>query len=89
VFVFGTELLWKGPLWKTAVTFITAAIALVLMAAAIERYSKWSDVWWTRVLLAIGALLMITPDIWLTGLGACVAAAAIAANRLHGRTATA
>jgi TRAP transporter 4TM/12TM fusion protein len=89
VFVFGTELLWKGPLWKTAVTFITAAIALVLLAAAIERYSKWSDVWWTRVLLAIGALLMITPDIWLTGLGACVAAAAIAANRLHGRTATA
>src|SRR5688572_3550010 len=89
VFVFGTELLWKGPLWKTAVTFVTAAIALVLLAAAIERYSKWSDTWWTRILLALAALLMITPDLWLTGLGACLAVVAIGANRLHARMATA
>jgi TRAP-type uncharacterized transport system fused permease subunit len=30
VFVFGPELLWKGPLWKTAFTFVTAAVALIV-----------------------------------------------------------
>jgi TRAP transporter 4TM/12TM fusion protein len=85
VFVFGPELLWKGPLWKTAITFGTAAIALVLLAAAIERYARWSDAWWTRLLLAAGAVLMITPDLWLTAFGALVVACALAANRLRER----
>jgi TRAP transporter 4TM/12TM fusion protein len=85
VFVFGPELLWKGPLWKTAVTFVTAAIALVLIAAMVERYSKWSDVWWTRILLTIGALCMITPDLWLTAVGAGLAIFAIAVTRLRQR----
>jgi TRAP transporter 4TM/12TM fusion protein len=87
VFVFGPELLWQGPLWKTAVTFGTAAIALILLAAAIERYSRWSDSWWTRGLLTIGALCMITPNMWLTAIGACVVALAIGANRLQVRVA--
>jgi TRAP-type uncharacterized transport system fused permease subunit len=89
VFVFGPELLWRGPLWRTAVTFVTAAVALVLLAAAIERYAKWSDAWWARVLLGMGALFMITPDLWLTGIGAGLAALAIAATRLRARLATA
>jgi TRAP-type uncharacterized transport system fused permease subunit len=89
VFVFGPELLWNGPLWKTAITFGTAAIALVLLSAAIERYSKWCDAWWTRLLLAAAALLMITPNLWLTGIGTALAVTAIAANRLQTRTAPA
>jgi TRAP transporter 4TM/12TM fusion protein len=89
VFVFGPELLWRGPLWRTAITFVTAAIALVLLAAAIERYAKWSDAWWSRVLLAAGALGMISPDLWITAIGAGMAAVAIAANRLGARPATA
>jgi len=71
--------------WKTAITFGTAAIALVLLAAAIERYSKWADAWWTRLLLATGALLMIAPDLWLTASGTVLAGLAIAANRLRER----
>ncbi|MPZ38768.1 MAG: TRAP transporter fused permease subunit [Rhizobiales bacterium] len=89
VFVFGPELLWVGPLWKTAITFVTAAVALVLLAAAIERYSKWSDVWWTRLLLAAGALCMIAPDLRLTALGVAVVAVALVLNRLQMRLATA
>ena len=38
VFVFGPELVWQGPLWKTAITFGTAAVALILLAGAIENY---------------------------------------------------
>jgi TRAP transporter 4TM/12TM fusion protein len=85
VFVFGPELLWQGPLWKTAITFGTAAIALIFLAAAIERYAKWSNSWWTRGLLTAGALCMITPNMWLTAIGACVVALAIGANRLQVR----
>jgi TRAP transporter 4TM/12TM fusion protein len=83
VFVFGPELLWNGPLWKTAVTFGSAAIALILIAAAIERYSAWCESWWVRLMLAGGALCMITPNMWLTAIGACVVVLAIAANRMR------
>jgi TRAP-type uncharacterized transport system fused permease subunit len=89
VFVFGPELLWKGPLWKTAVTFVTATIALILLAAAIERYSKWCESWWTRVLLAGAALLMITPSLSLTAAGAVLATLALGMNRLRARLAAA
>jgi TRAP-type uncharacterized transport system fused permease subunit len=85
VFVFGPELLWKGPLWKTAVIFLSAAIALILIAAAIERYGKWCASWWSRVLVAVGALLMITPDLWLTAIGTVIVVVAIGANRLRER----
>jgi TRAP transporter 4TM/12TM fusion protein len=85
VFVFGPELLWKGPLWKTAITFGSAAIALTLLAAAIERYSKWCEAWWTRVLLAIGALCMIAPSIWATVVGTALALLAIGATQWRAR----
>ena len=80
VFVFGPELLWQGPLLRTAVTFLTAAVALVLIAAAIERYSNWADVWWTRVLLAAGGLFLIAPEWWAEAIGAVLAASAIGAT---------
>ena len=82
VFVFGPELLWNGPLWKTAVTFITAAIALVLLSAAIEHYDKWADAWWQRLLLAIGALFMLAPPLWSVGIGIVLVVIALAATRL-------
>jgi TRAP transporter 4TM/12TM fusion protein len=90
VFVFGPELLWRGPVWQTATTFLTAAVALVLLAASIERYSKWADATWIRILLAIGALCMVTPILWLSAVGMALAAVAIGANALlRSRTATA
>jgi TRAP transporter 4TM/12TM fusion protein len=89
VFVFGPELLWRGPLWRTGMTFITAAVALVLLAAAIERYSKWADAPWARVLLAIGALCLLAPNIWAEAVGAVLATIAIGATKLRARVAPA
>jgi TRAP-type uncharacterized transport system fused permease subunit len=86
VFVFGPELLWEGPLWKTAITFVSAGIALTLLAAAIEHYSNWCDVWWSRLLLAVGALCMIAPNIWATAVGVVLAALAIGMTRLSRST---
>jgi TRAP-type uncharacterized transport system fused permease subunit len=86
VFVFGPELLWEGPLWKTVITFVSAGIALTLLAAAIEHYSTWCDVWWSRLLLAVGALCMIAPNIWATAVGVVLAALAIGITRLSRST---
>jgi TRAP transporter 4TM/12TM fusion protein len=87
VFVFGPELLWQGPLWKTAVTFASAAVALVFLAAAIENYSRWCDTIWTRLLLAVGALCMISPNMWATATGIVLAGCAIGITKLRGRPA--
>jgi TRAP-type uncharacterized transport system fused permease subunit len=89
VFVFGPELLWLGPLWKTAVTFVSAGIALVLLAGAIERYSPWCDTWWARMLLAVGALCMISPNMWATTFGVALAVAVIAVTKMRARMAPA
>jgi TRAP transporter 4TM/12TM fusion protein len=80
VFVFGPELLWMGPLWKTAITFGTAAIALILLAMAIEGHNRWAAIWWTRAPLAIGAMCMITPDMRLTAIGVVIVAATLGAG---------
>ncbi len=86
VFVFGPELLWQGPLWKTAITFCTAAIALIILAGAIERYGKWADVWWARLVLAVGGLCMLTPIMWLTAVGIVLVAIAIGVTRWRGQS---
>jgi TRAP transporter 4TM/12TM fusion protein len=83
VFVFGPELLWQGPLWKTAITFATAAVALVFIAAAIERYSKWCAAGWQRLLLVVGGIGMIAPDLWASAAGAALVVATLAAGRLR------
>lgn len=60
-FVFGPALVWKGPLWKTVITFGTAAIALTLLVARSTLYQMVKFV----VDANTGqpcALLMITPS---------------------------
>jgi TRAP-type uncharacterized transport system fused permease subunit len=81
IFVFGPELLWQGALWKTALTFVTAAVALVLLSGAIEHYEKWADAWWARWMLAIGAIFMITPSRWAEAVGVLLVVTAIVATR--------
>ncbi len=87
VFVYGPELLWKGPLWKTGVTFVTASVALVLLAAAIEHYREWSEAWWARLLLAVGALFLIAPELWAEAVGVALVTLAIGLTRLRARQA--
>ena len=85
VFVFGPELVWQGPLWKTAITFCTAAAGLILLSGAIESYARWADTWWTRSILALGALSMLTPIMWLTGIGVVLVVIAIGVTRWRER----
>lgn len=81
VFVFGPELLWQGPLWKTALTFVTAAVGLIFVSAAIEDYAGWTRNGMTRVMLGVGGLLMLTPFVQSTFVGVTLAGAAILLSR--------
>ncbi len=80
-FVYGPELLWQGPLWQTAITFVTGAAGLILLAMAIEKYEPVCASWWARVLVGIAGLCMITPFFVSTIAGLAIAAMAIAVNR--------
>jgi len=80
-FVYGPELLWQGPLWQSAITFVTAAAGLILLAMAIEEYDPVCAEWWSRALVGIAGLCMITPFLVSTFTGLAIAAVAIATNR--------
>lgn len=89
VFVFGPELLWMGPLWKTAITFVTAGIGLLLLSAAIESYDKWCATTLTRIMLGLGAIFLVMPPLWSIGVGVVLCGAAIAITRMNAnKTAT-
>lgn len=80
-FVYGPELLWQGPLWQTAITFITGASGLVLLAMAIEAYEPVCAEWWSRCLIGVAGLCMITPFFISTCVGLAIAAITVLANR--------
>jgi TRAP transporter 4TM/12TM fusion protein len=82
-FVYGPELLWQGPLWHTAITFMTGAAGLVLLAMAIEEYEPACAEWWSRVLVGIAGLCMITPFYLSTVAGLAIAAATVFVNRMR------
>jgi TRAP transporter 4TM/12TM fusion protein len=81
-FVYGPELLWQGPLWHSAITFITAAAGLILLAMAIEKYDLVCAEWWSRILVGFAGLCMITPFFISTFAGLAIAGGTTATNRL-------
>ncbi len=81
-FVYGPELLWQGPLWQTALTFVTAAAGLIFVAAALESYKPVCATGPARALMAVAGLCMITPFIKATLAGLALAGAAYGVNRL-------
>ena len=81
VFIYGPELLWLGPAWKTAITFSSAVAGLILIAAAIEAHDKTCAATWARFAIAAAGLLLIAPFYASLAAGTALAAATIAVNR--------
>ena len=81
VFIYGPELLWLGPAWKSAVTFFSAVAGLILIAAAIEAYDKYCATSWARFSLAAAGLLLLAPFFTTLALGTALAAITIGVNR--------
>ncbi|HEX9808541.1 MAG TPA: TRAP transporter fused permease subunit [Alphaproteobacteria bacterium] len=81
-FVYGPELLWQGPWWQTAITFATAAVGLIFLAAAIEGHRPLCAGRWARAMMGLAGLFMITPFHVSTGAGLALAALTVIANRV-------
>ncbi|MDA0240758.1 MAG: TRAP transporter fused permease subunit [Proteobacteria bacterium] len=62
-FVLGPELLMRGPVWLIATSTITAAIGLIVLAAAFEGYLNRPLNLWTRGLLLIAGCGLVIPDL--------------------------
>lgn len=65
VFVFNPTLLMKGPIAEIANVFVTAALGVVLLAAALEGYLFSPFKWWDRAMLLIGGIGLFIPG-WKT-----------------------
>jgi TRAP transporter 4TM/12TM fusion protein len=63
-FVYGPELLMIGPWHIIAISFVTAAAGLILIAGALEAYFQTHLVVWERLLLAICGFGMVVPHFY-------------------------
>lgn len=89
IFVYGPELLWIGPVWKTFLTFGTAALGIIFVAAAIESYKPLCATPAARAVMAVAGLAMITPFHTATFIGAALAVLTYIVNRLTVKATTA
>jgi TRAP transporter 4TM/12TM fusion protein len=87
VFIYGPELLLQGPLQLTLVTLGTAAIGLVVLAAAIEGFLFRPLAAWQRLVLAAAGFVLVLPSMRLALVGGAIVAVFVAHGYLrHRRT---
>jgi TRAP transporter 4TM/12TM fusion protein len=79
-FIYGPELLLNGPAWKIVLSFGTAAVGVVFLAAALEGWLRGPLAWPARLLLGAAALALIAPGVIAALLGIGLAAAALLVN---------
>ena len=63
-FVYGPELLMVGPWHAILISFITAAIGLILIAGSLEAYFHKNLVSHERILLAVAGIGLVIPDLY-------------------------
>jgi TRAP-type uncharacterized transport system fused permease subunit len=63
-FVYGPELLMIGPWYLIAMSFITAIIGLIFIAAALEAYLHKHLLVWERLLFIVIGFGLVIPDIY-------------------------
>lgn len=69
--VFGPSLMLIGPWHDVVLTFITASVGVICLAAGLHGFLIRVTTWWEQVLLVAAAMVLITPGLVtdLTGLG--------------------
>lgn len=87
VFVYGPELLLMGPVYLTVITFASAALGLFLLAAAIEGSRQLAGTHTSRLILGLGALMLIFPSLWGVAAGLLLCSAAWILSRRAARIA--
>ncbi len=69
MFVYSPGLVWVGAWYEILIAAVTAAVGVIALAAAVEGWLLGPARPWQRVVLAVGALLLVAPPIWSHGAG--------------------
>jgi len=69
MFVYGPPLLLDGTILEIAISFSTAVVGVTAFAAAAIGYTRRLLPVWERVLLGLGALALVAPDLMSDGAG--------------------
>lgn len=82
MFVYGESLLLIGDTQTIILSVITACIGIWGIACAVEGWLLRHAFWYERVILFIGALLMIIPGLWSDVIGISVLASIVVLQKL-------
>jgi TRAP transporter 4TM/12TM fusion protein len=69
MFVYGNALLWKGTAAEIALAAVSGVIGSAALACAIQGWFLSSMGFWKRIILCIGALLLIKPGLFSDAIG--------------------
>jgi TRAP transporter 4TM/12TM fusion protein len=72
VFVYSPALLFNGPLYITALTFVTCALSIIAITAGIMGYMFRPCNWIERAILVLAAIAIIVPETYSTVAGLAV-----------------
>ena len=82
IFVFRNELLLVGDPFETVVAIVSAAIGVVLLAAAAEGYFREPLTWWQRIFAASAGICIVIDSVTVAALGIVIAILALGAPAL-------
>jgi TRAP transporter 4TM/12TM fusion protein len=78
VFVYSPDLLLRGiSLWEGLPIIVMAVIGVLLLSVALEGHFMIPVHWALRILLAVGAVLVMTPDLFLDLIGGAIVLAVL------------
>ncbi|MEN6420303.1 MAG: TRAP transporter fused permease subunit [Smithella sp.] len=83
VFVYTPALMFDGPLYMTALTFVVCALSIMAISSGIMGYLLRPCNWIERVILIIAAVAIIIPEIYSTLAGLAVFGVVIALQYLQ------
>ena len=75
-FVYGPELLMQGPPLEIGLSMVTAVAGLIFVASAIEAYLAGPMTRPARLLIGVGGMALVIPDIRLSAIGVVLVAIA-------------
>lgn len=64
MFVYSPALVWAGAWYEILISAGTAVIGVVALAAAVEGWFLGPATSWQRIILAVGAFLLVAPPLW-------------------------
>jgi TRAP transporter 4TM/12TM fusion protein len=72
VFVYDPSLMFEGPLYQTAITFVVCAISVVALTAGVMGYLFRPCNWIERAVMIVAAIGIIVPELYSTLIGLAV-----------------